>query len=286
MISERLIEQTCVELLKIANTKLPPDIKEALEIAYEREDDDIPRMQLKTILENTVLAEERGVPICQDTGIPIFYVRLGREMPKDITRAIRNGVKRATEIIPLRPNVVHPITRYNPGTNLGRAVPCINYKMTNEDHTEIILLPKGAGSENMSAFLMLNPSQGIKGIEEFVLDTVANAGGKPCPPIILGIGIGGTADLCMKLAKEALLRPIDQSHPDKVFADLEKELLSMVNKIGIGPMGLGGKTTSLGVNIEWAHCHTASLPVAINIQCWAARRASAKIYSDGKVEYA
>jgi fumarate hydratase subunit alpha len=133
---------------------------------------------------------------------------------------------------------------------------------------------------------MLNPSQGIKGIEEFVLDTVANAGGKPCPPIILGIGIGGTADLCMKLAKEALLRPIDQSHPDKVFADLEKELLSMVNKIGIGPMGLGGKTTSLGVNIEWAHCHTASLPVAINIQCWAARRASAKIYSDGKVEYA
>jgi fumarate hydratase subunit alpha len=146
-------------------------------------------------------------------------------------------------------------------------------------------MPKGAGSENMSALGMLLPSQGVNGLKEFALQTLINAGGKPCPPIIIGMGIGGSADISMKLAKEALLRPVNEHHSNQDLAILEKQLYDAFNTIGIGPMGLGGKTTLLGLNIEYAHCHTASHPVAINIQCWAARRATAKIYDDGKVEY-
>jgi fumarate hydratase subunit alpha len=194
-------------------------------------------------------------------------------------------VEKATELIPLRPNAVHPLTRKNPGTNIGERMPYINYKFSKDDYLEITVFPKGAGSENMSALAMLTPSQGIKGIKEFVLDTVVSAGGKPCPPIILGIGIGGSADISMKLAKESLLRPINERHKDDKIAALEEELLNALNLTGIGPMGLGGKTSVLGVSIEYAHCHTASFPVAINIQCWAARRATARIYSDGKVKY-
>jgi fumarate hydratase subunit alpha len=137
----------------------------------------------------------------------------------------------------------------------------------------------------MSAMKMLTPSAGVKGIKQFVLDTLVNAGGKPCPPIIMGVGIGGSADISMKLAKEALLRPLDSPHPEPELAELESELYEALNTIGVGPMGLGGKTTLLGINIEYAYCHTASHPVGINIQCWAARRAAARIYQDGRVEY-
>jgi fumarate hydratase subunit alpha len=146
-------------------------------------------------------------------------------------------------------------------------------------------MPKGAGSENMSALAMLTPSQGLSGIKEFALNTIVKAGGKPCPPTIIGMGIGGSADISMKLAKEALLRPTNQRNDDSQIAELENELFTAINTLGIGPMGLGGKTTVLGVNIEYAYCHTASLPVAINIQCWAARRAVARIHPDGRIEH-
>ena len=164
-------------------------------------------------------------------------------------------------------------------------MPYINFKPSTNEYLKLAVLPKGAGSENMSALSMLTPTQGLKGVKKFVLETVLNAGGKPCPPIILGIGNGGSADISMKLAKEALLRPINARHPDPKIADLEIELFEALNEIGIGPMGLGGKTTLLGINIEYGHCHTASLPVAVNVQCWASRRATAKVYPDGKVEY-
>jgi fumarate hydratase subunit alpha len=288
MIGKSLVKNTVVELLRLAVTKLPADIEEVLQKAYESEEDNVPKMQLKTILDNIKLAEDAGIPMCQDTGIPIFYVNIGKLGIEniDIEDAIREGVAEATTKVPLRPNAVHPITRKNPGNNVGERMPYINFKYSANDYIEITVMPKGAGSENMSALAMLTPSKGIKGIKEFVLNTVLKAGSNPCPPIILGIGIGGSADISMKLAKESLLRPVTQRHSDKEIAALEEELYREINKVGIGPMGLGGKTTLLGVNIEYGYCHTASLPVAINIQCWAARRATARIYKNGKVKYA
>lgn len=286
MINENLIKNTVVELLRLAVIRLPEDVKRALMRAYEAEVDDVPRMQLKAILDNIELAEATNTPMCQDTGIHIFYLNLPREgIEGDVEKAIREGVREATRAIPLRPNAVHPLTRKNPGDNVGERMPYINCKLWDKEYMEIAVMPKGAGSENWSALGMLTPAQGIKGIKEFALNTVVRAGSNPCPPIIVGMGIGGSADIAIKLAKEALLRPIDVRHKDKQIAELEEELFNAINSVGIGPMGLGGKTTLLGVNIEYAYCHTASHPVAINIQCWAARRAGARIHQDGRVEY-
>jgi len=281
MISEKTIKNTTVELLRNAATKLPSDVKESLKKAYEKEKGTA-KTNLKTILDNIKLAEKTKTPLCQDTGILIFYVK---NPVKNIEKAIINAVKEATKKIPLRPNAVHPLTRKNTNNNVGKKIPYINYDFTDDDFTEITVLPKGAGSENTSAFIMLNPSDGIKGIKEFALNTVVKAGGNPCPPTIVGIGIGGSADLSMKLAKKALLRPINTHHKEKKIAELEKQLYDAFNLTGIGPMGLGGKTTVLGVNIEYASCHTASLPVSINFNCWAARKATARLYRDGKVKY-
>jgi len=284
MITEETIKTTVVELLKRAVTKLPPDIEDALNTAYQKETSEVAKMQLKAILDNINMAQETVTPMCQDTGIHIFYVTLGKVKTGNVEKAIRDGVREATETVPLRPNAVHPLTRKNPGTNLGENMPSINYGLSDADYVEISVMPKGAGSENMSKLAMLNPAQGIKGIKQFVLAALQNAGSKPCPPVILGVGIGGSADISMKLAKKALLRPVTKRHSDQKIAELEEELLEALNETGIGPMGMGGKTTVLGVTIEYAACHTASHPVAVNIQCWAARRASARIYED-KVEY-
>ena len=285
MIPDQLIEDVVVEMLRRAVTRLPRDVVEALRRAHEAETDEVPRTQLLTILENLRLAEEGTTPICQDTGVQIFFVRQGRVEVGDLVEAIGRGVARATSEVPLRPNTVHPISRKNHGDNRGERMPYINLEPTGDPYLELTVMPKGAGSENMSALSMLTPSQGLKGIKRFALDTLVRAGGKPCPPIVIGMGIGGSADIAIHIAKEALLRPLDQRHPDTGIAALEEELFTALNDIGIGPMGLGGRTTLLGLNIEVAHCHTASLPVAINIQCWAARRCTARIHPDGRVEY-
>jgi fumarate hydratase subunit alpha len=285
LIEDRLVEDVVVEMLRKAVTKLPRDVEQALQNAYERETDEVPRTQLRTILENLRLAEEGVTPLCQDTGVQIFFVRQGTAEVGDLEGAIGRGVARATGEVPLRPNTVHPLSRVNHKDNRGVRMPYINLLPSQEPFLELSVMPKGAGSENMSAMSMLTPSQGVKGIKQFVLDTLVRAGGKPCPPVIIGMGIGGSADISIHMAKEALLRPLDQHHPDAEIAALEEELFEALNGIGIGPMGLGGRTTLLGVAIEYAHCHTASLPVGINIQCWAARRATARIHPDGRVEY-
>ncbi|UCD93028.1 MAG: fumarate hydratase [Methanobacteriota archaeon] len=285
MISKEIIKGTTVELLRQAVTRLPADVKKALEDAYNREEDEVPRSQLKAILDNVALAEENSLPMCQDTGVPIFFVNVGNVETGNIQEAIVEGVLEGTEVIPLRPNAVHPITRKNPGNNVGERMPYVNYRFTDNDYLEIGVMPKGAGSENVSGLAMLTSAAGIKGIKQFVLDVLLKAGSKPCPPTILGVGIGGSADISMKLGKESLLRPLDQRHPEADIAELEEMLYTSLNEMGIGPMGLGGKTTILGVNIEYAACHTASLPVAVNVQCWAARRAACRIYPDGRVEY-
>jgi fumarate hydratase subunit alpha len=285
MVTEVDIQNAIVELLRKTVVKLPADIERRIRQAYAEETDEVPRMQLKAIVDNIELAEKGNTPMCQDTGVTIFYVTLPRECKVNVEKGIVEGVRKATTEVPLRPNAVHPLTRKNPGDNVGERMPYINWKVADQDYIEITVMTKGAGSENMSQLAMLTPSAGLKGIKEFALNTVLRAGSNPCPPTVIGMGIGGSADICMKLAKEALLRPIDQRHKDPEIAKLETELLESMNMLGIGPMGLGGKTTMLGLNIEYAYCHTASLPVAINVQCWAARRGTVRIYPDGKLKF-
>ncbi len=262
------VVNSTVEVLRRAHTELPEDVVKAIKNAYEREENEIARKNLETILKNVEAAKKLGVPMCQDTGIPVFFVEIGRELKLefDLYEAIREGVRRATSEIPLRPNAVHPITRENSGDNTGMHVPQVNLEIVEGDELRIVVMPKGAGSENVSTLKMMLPTE-VGRIKDFVVDTVLKAGGKPCPPIFVGLGIGGTFDGAAKLAKKALLRDVLEMN------EFELELLEAVNELGIGPMGLGGKTTALAVLVEMGHCHTASLPVAINIQCWANRKA-------------
>ena len=285
MISEKLVKDVTVELLRKTVTRMTDDVVNELKNAMKNETEEVPRMQLKAILDNLELAEKTTTPLCQDTGVTIFYVNLPRCLNVDVEKGIIEGVRTATKEVPLRPNAVHPLTRKNPGDNVGRKMPYVNFKIWDKDYIEITVMTKGAGSENMSQLSMLTPSQGVKGVKEFILNVVLKAGSNPCPPTILGVGIGGSSDIATKLAKEALLRPIDKPNEDAEIASMEKELKDALNDLGIGVMGLGGKTTVLGVNIEYAFCHTASLPVAVNVQCWAARRGTAQIFPDGKVKY-
>jgi fumarate hydratase subunit alpha len=225
--------------------------------------------------------------MCQDTGVIIFYVKAGSQVQglDKVEAALRNATARATKEIPLRPNAVDPFTQKNTGDNTGRFIPYIHWQIVPGDALEITVLPKGGGSENVSALGMLSSGQGIKALKKFVVDTVIKAGAKPCPPTVLGVAVGGGAEIAMNLAKETLLKPLNQPNPDPELAKLEQELREAANSTGIGPMGLGGKTTVLDVKVDYAHRHPASYPVAVVVQCWAARRASARIYSDGKVEY-
>jgi fumarate hydratase subunit alpha len=282
-----VLENTAINLLKLAVTELPLDIKQSIKMALSQERNEIARNQLNTIINNFELASTTNIPMCQDSGTIIFYVRVGEKFPilSAIPQILKRATKRASEVIPLRPNAVNPFTNKNSGDNTGKYIPFINWEIVSGDILTITAFTKGGGSENTSTIGMLNPGLGIKGIKRFIVDTVISAGGKPCPPVILGIGIGGGADIAMKLAKKALLRPLSRHHAESEVAKLEEELHILVNMTGIGPMGLGGDTTVLGVNIEYAHRHPASLPVAIAFQCWAARKASANISSDGQVEY-
>ncbi len=282
-----VVENVAVELLRQAVTKLPRDVKEALQRAYREEESDVGKTQLEAILNNVELAEKTGTPMCQDTGVIIFYVKAGAQAKglDKVEEALINATKRATKEVPLRPNSVGILTRKNTGDNTGRYIPYINWEIVPGDNIELTAFPKGGGSENVCALGMIRPGEGLNGLKKFVVDVVLKAGAKPCPPNILGVGVGGGADIAMKIAKAALLRPIDRPNPDPEIAKLERELYEAANMTGIGPMGLGGKFTVLGVNVDHANRHPASYPVAVAVQCWAARRARARIHPDGTVEY-
>ena len=264
------IAAATAKAIRIAEITLPPDVMSRIVAASENETSPVARRELMHILENIRLAEERQAPICQDTGIPVIYLTLPPNIPYTpaITEAVRRGVREATDKIPLRPNLVDPISRHNTGTNTSQDMPAVHIKAGNR--LRVTVLPKGAGSENVSRLKMFTPTEKDR-IPEFVVETALLAGGRPCPPIILGVGIGGTFDGAASLAKEALLEPLDYMTPE------EEDICRHVNDLGIGPMGLGGKTTCLGVKIKTTGCHTASLPVAVNIQCWAARRATVEV---------
>lgn len=274
MIYQSQVEELVCRLYQEAAIKLPMDVKKALKDAYDLEEDETALLNLEAILENIKIAEEKNLPLCQDTGLPIIFVKLGNVQVENLKEGIINGVKKATEVVPLRPNVVDPLTRKNSGNNIGRFIPQIDIELVDTDQLEITIFPKGFGSENNNALKMALPGEGEEGIKQFVLETVLSAGGKPCPPTVVGVGIGGSSDMALKLAKKALLRKVGEHHPEERMANMENEMLEMVNATGIGPMGLGGKTTALDVKIEYADTHTAGLPIGVCIQCWAARRAT------------
>jgi tartrate/fumarate subfamily iron-sulfur-dependent hydro-lyase alpha chain len=284
-----LIQSIAKELYIRALKILPPDVKTALQRAHQAESHPGARQILSTMLQNIEVAESRDLMVCQDTGIPIYKVKIGSKLQVNgvqLEQAIREGCRRATLDHPFRSSICHPLTRKPTSDSTGERIPLVDFSfLPDADYLEIQMMPKGSGSENMTWMKMLLPSDGVKGIKKFVLECILEAGGQGCPPTVVGVGIGGTAETCVKLAKEAIFRPIGCPNPKPEIAALESELLQAINKSGIGPMGLGGDTTALAVHIEIAHTHITMNPVAVNSQCWRGERSSAKIYGDGTLEY-
>ena len=279
------IKKGIVQLMKKAETELPNDVINALKQAYEIEEG-VAKTQIETILQNIDLAKKTSRPMCQDTGIQTFFVEIGIDFPyiNKIKGLVTDAVKKATIEIPLRPNTVDPFSGENHKDNTGAFIPYITWDFVEGGDVYITALPKGGGSENMSKLGMLKPGVGIEGVKDFVVEEMIKAAGNPCPPTVVGVGIGGGADLALKLGKRSLLRPVGERHNDKTIAAIEEELIKRINDSGIGPMGLGGKTTVLDVHVEKAHRHPASLPVGIAVQCWADRRAIMVIKKDGSWE--
>ncbi|HOA64156.1 MAG TPA: fumarate hydratase [Bacilli bacterium] len=269
-----LVKQTVKELAIEACENIGEDILTKLRKALKEEQSPLGREVLQQIITNDEIAQKERVPMCQDTGIVVVFVELGSQIvfEGDIYEAINEGVAEAYVEGNLRKSVVaHPLVRKNTGTN----APAVTHiKIVPGTDVKITVAPKGGGSENMSLVKMLIPADGVEGIKKLVLKTIFESGGKPCPPIVVGIGLGGTFEKAALLAKEALMRDLGDKSDDPVIAKLEEELLEEINKLGVGPMGFGGTTTALGVKINTYPCHIASLPVAINIQCHAARHKS------------
>ena len=268
-----VVERLCIE----ANTHLPGDVKCAIEACRACEDGDIAVGVLDNIIENYHIADRECVPICQDTGMACVFVELGTDVHIDgsFEAAIHEGVRRGYTDGYLRKSIVaDPLRRGNTGDNTPAA---ITVHLVDGEGCRITVAPKGFGSENMSRIQMLKPADGVEGFKKFVVDTVKLAGSNPCPPIVLGIGVGGSFDKVAYLAKKALLRPLDIPNPDPYYAQLEQELLAAINELGIGPQGFGGRTTCLGLAIEQMPTHVAGLPVAVNVSCHVTRRASAAL---------
>ena len=280
-----LVEETAKTLYIRALKILPPDIKAGLARLSAAESVPIAQRVLGTMLSNIKVAEANDNLLCQDTGIPIYSVRIGRHVSFDgveLKQAIRRGCERATREHPLRSSVVHPLTRANEHSSCGIEVPVIHLDFDERDGVlEIEMVPKGSGSENNSFLRMAVPAEGIDAIKTFVVDCVIAAGGKTCPPTIVGVGIGGTSDLCVALAKRAGTRPLGSQCADPLGAQLEAQLSEAVNMLGVGPQGLGGDATAFAVHIELAATHITMNPVAVNMQCHSARRARATISANG-----
>ena len=272
-ISAQIITDVVKNLCMQANTILPSDVRTCLESSYNTEVWPQAREILAKIRENYEIAVTEHKPICQDTGLACVFVSVGQDVhvAGDLTEAIHEGVRQGYTEGYLRKSVVRdPLDRVNTGDNTPAM---IYYDVIPGDQIEITVAPKGAGSENMSQIKMLKPSDGLQGVKDFILQVVEEAGPNPCPPFVVGVGVGGTFDKAAYLAKKALIRPVDERNQDPFWADLEIEMLEKINELGIGPQGFGGKTTALCVNIEPYPCHIASLPVAVNINCHVTRHA-------------
>jgi|SRR5262245_2942496 len=278
-VSASQIEEAARALYIRALKLLPPDVKEGFDRLAASESDATAQNILGVMIRNIAVAEDTENLLCQDTGIPIYNVAIGRGVDIDgvaLKDAIRKGCERATREHPLRSSVVHPVTRQNEHTSCGRGVPVIHIDFVDTlDLLSIEMIPKGSGSENNSWLKMAIPAEGIAAIKRFVVDCVLDAGGKTCPPTIVGVGVGGTADLCVQLAKVAATRPLGSRCEDPEGAKLEAELSHAVNQLGVGPQGLGGDSTAFAVHVETAATHITMNPVAVNMQCHSARRARA-----------
>ncbi len=271
------IADTVATLCIQANTRLPADVKAALDAAQAAEPWPLAKTTLGLLQKNLVVAAEQNLPICQDTGMACVFIELGQQVQieGDLEQAVNEGVRRGYGEGYLRKSITgDPLKRCNTDDNTPAF---LSLHLVPGDEVKITVAPKGAGSENMSRLAMLKPADGVEGVKNFILDTVRQAGSNPCPPIVLGVGIGGSFDKCAYLAKKALLRPLDEPNADPYYAALERQLLDEINAMGIGPQGFGGKTTCLGVSIEKMATHVACLPVAVNISCHVTRRASAKL---------
>ena len=283
---EQIIEDTAVELLRISVAELHKDVVKQLKEAKEKTKGAVGRSQLDNILNNIEIARKKSLPMCQDTGIVSFVVKLGDEFPirSKLKEILVKATRRATEEVPLRPNAVD-IFEGNTGDNVGKNgyVPRFYIDLVEGDQLKLTAMPKGGGSSNVAAFKMLKPGVGIKGVKEFVIEAVAAAGSLGCPPYSVGVGVGGGEDICMYLGKKALLKPVGERNLNPKVAELEKELLEKINELNIGAMGLGEGPTAFDVHFEMAARHPASLPVGVVISCWALRHAKATISSNGKV---
>ena len=279
------VEDVARELYIRALKILPPDVKAGFARLAAGETDATARKVLGTMITNIRVAEETENLLCQDTGIPIYKVTIGRGVEfegAELQRAIRRGCERATREHPLRSSVVHPITRHNEHSSCGPGVPNIHVEFDDAPERLVIeMVPKGSGSENNSWLKMAIPADGVNAIKTFVIDCVLDAGGKTCPPTIVGVGIGGTSDLCVALAKKAATRALGSACPDGEGAALEQSLTAAVNSLGVGPQGLGGDSTSFAVHVEIAATHITMNPVAVNMQCHSARRATASFTPAG-----
>jgi fumarate hydratase subunit alpha len=266
------------DMARRANVDLPPDVLAALRRAHDQETSSVARQVLDTIIRNALVAHEHNLPICQDCGAAVVFVELGRDvhLMGDLYEAIDEGVRVGYREGYLRKSMIRdPLQR---DTNTGDNTPAIvHVRLVEGDRLRLTLAPKGGGSENMSAVWMLTPAAGREGVIDAIVRRIRAAGGKPCPPLILGIGLGGTMEKAALMAKEALLRPVGEPSPDPDVAALEAELLQAVNETGVGPMGLGGRTTALAVHVQRFPCHIASLPLALNVQCHAARHVTVEL---------
>jgi tartrate/fumarate subfamily iron-sulfur-dependent hydro-lyase alpha chain len=268
---------------------IPPDVRQALRAAIETESEPRAVQIMRTMLEAAELGD-RDMLVCQDTGIPIYWLRLGTAAYVDgarVKEVIESGVRKATLDTPFRSSIVHPITRANRQDSTGEEVPVVHFDFAaDSDYLDLLMMPKGSGSENWSFLKMLVPADGEPGIRRFILQCVVDAGGKACPPLVVGVGLGGSSDQCVALAKQATMRPVGQRHPDPKVAAFEEDMVRRINELGIGPQGLGGDTTALDVHIERAWTHNSMNPVAVNMQCWRGERRAARIhYQDLAVDW-
>lgn len=284
MITGEILLKRVIEAITLAECNLPPDVENMIKKAYETEIE-MGRAQLKAILENVKIARETRAPICQDTGLFSYYVEIGDDFPirpSKVKKILIDATVEATKSIPLRPNAIDVLTEKNTGNNIGPGIPEITWDHVEGNYLKVAVLPKGGGSSYVAKLYSIPPAKGLKGAVEAALRAVFDAGSMPCPPTFVGVGIGGTEDLAMKLAKKALLARMDENSKHEEIAKLEREIVEKANSLGIGPMGLGGKWTIFNARIEWACRHPATLLVGVCFNCWALRKAFVEV-SGGEV---
>jgi fumarate hydratase subunit alpha len=286
MTIEKVVEDTAVELLRIAATEYPKEYVKELEKLMKETKGEVGKSQMVSILEDVALARKESWPMCQDTGLVAFMVKLGDEFPlrSSLKEVLVNATRRATKEIPLRPNAVDMLKGNTNDNVCDPHVPILYVELVPGKNLELTAMPKGGGSSNVAAHRMLKPGLGMKGVKNFVIEALAAAGSLGCPPYFVGVGVGASEDYCMVLAKKALLKPFKVRNTDPKIAAIEEELLMKVNELGIGAMGLGEGPTALDLHIEMAARHPASLPVGVVISCWALRHAKATIGADGKAK--